>query len=168
VAARVDLFAPRGLRMRSTDLDPGWFGPKYLRGFASSSPERRERIAEARVGTTTPGMAERLRSRRASADVRIIEKRGAAVVWDQAGSWVEASGRHGPYAAVYEATGYAVANVGWLADLGLAAVGGLPVLDHGCKPPRVCTCSDRWRSSSWVPPAATCGAPSALASGSWT
>ncbi len=54
--ASVDLVARRPLQVRSFDTDPGWLGPKYLRGFQDCpDPRRRFELARAaRGGGTIP------------------------------------------------------------------------------------------------------------------
>jgi len=128
--ARVDLFAPGGLREQATDVDPGWLGPKLLRGWDALPPEQRlPALRGARRGTTTPKLRAWLRARVAPGLLRIVPERVTAVA---SGAVTTAGGRHGPYPAVYEATGYDVdvARIGWLAPHVARAVAGLPVLDH--------------------------------------
>jgi hypothetical protein len=133
---RVDLFASRGLRERRADVEPGWFGPKHLRSFvAGDAAHRRQRLREARVGSTTPHVAERLRALRPCGHLRIREGRVDAVAGSPGERVVcTALGEaHGPYEVVYEATGYEVAasNEPLLAGLDLPVHDGLPVLtDH--------------------------------------
>jgi len=128
--APVDLFAPGGLREQATDVDPGWLGPKLLRGWEALPPgQRLPALRGARRGTTTPALRAWLRARVTPGLLRVVPERVTAVA---SGFVTTAAGRHGPYAAVYEATGYAVdvTRVGWLAPHVARTVAGLPVLDH--------------------------------------
>jgi cation diffusion facilitator CzcD-associated flavoprotein CzcO len=128
--ARVDLFAPGGLRARSTDLEPGWFGPRYLRGYAAAGPAARaRRLREARRGSTTPRLRAWLLERVAPGLLRIRDERICAVEERRVRT---ETGTHGPYEEVYEATGYRVdvGNVGWLAPHVPRVCDGLPVLDR--------------------------------------
>jgi cation diffusion facilitator CzcD-associated flavoprotein CzcO len=131
---RVDLFASRGLKERRTDVEPGWFGPKHLRPFAEAAADhRRQRLREARVGTTTPHVAERLRALRPCGRFRLQEGRVAALGGTPGERLVcMADGRvHGPYEVVYEATGYepALAAEPLLDGLPIPTCDGLPLLD---------------------------------------
>lgn len=133
--ATVDVFAPGGVRVGTTDVDPGWLGPKHLRGFARLAPTgRAAALATARVGTTTPATAARLRELEAAGALRVLDARahrlfrGAGGLHVRAGS---AHGPHGPYEEVYEATGYRVdlADLPWLAPCVPRTCVGRPVLD---------------------------------------
>lgn len=127
---RVDLFAPGGLRERATDVDPGWLGPKLLRAWDAQAPEQRlAALRGARQGTTTPALRAWLRARIPPGLLHVVAERVTAV---EAGVVTTASGAHGPYPVVYEATGYTVdvARVPWLAPHVPRALGGLPVLDR--------------------------------------
>jgi cation diffusion facilitator CzcD-associated flavoprotein CzcO len=131
---RVDLFGGRGLREQDSDVDPGWFGPKYLRSFTAAAPERRrQRLREARFGTTTADVARRLRARRACGHFRLVTGRVTALAGPPAERTVRtAAGEdHGPYEMVYEAPGYEVSlhQEPLLAGLSIPECGGLPVLD---------------------------------------
>jgi cation diffusion facilitator CzcD-associated flavoprotein CzcO len=131
---RVDLFAARGLREQRTDVEPGWFGPRNLRGFSASAPERRrERLRTARFGSTTPELSQRLRALRPCGRLRVRDGRvtGISGVPGERTVCTTDDEAHGPYDAVYEATGYAVSlrNEPLLAGLDLPAVDGMPILD---------------------------------------
>jgi cation diffusion facilitator CzcD-associated flavoprotein CzcO len=132
---RVDLFAARGLRERRTDVEPGWFGPKHLRPFAvGDAAHRRQRLREARIGTTTPHVAERLRALRPCGRFRLREGRVAALAGPPGLREVCTTDgvAHGPYEVVYEATGYevSIANEPLLAGLDVPVHEGLPILDE--------------------------------------
>ncbi len=79
----VTLALRRKFQVRHFDVDPGWMGPKYLRGFAAEPDRARRRsaIAEARGGGSMPPWA-----RQAIAD---LEREGAIEVL-----------RHSPLVAV--------------------------------------------------------------------
>lgn len=129
----VDLFAPGGLVTCSTDVEPGWLGPKYLRGFAALPPEaRRVALRDARLGTTTPATAARLREQEQAGLVRLLPERATALEVGDGRLRVATARSHGPYAEVYEATGYRVdvKHLPWLAPHVPRACEGLPVLDH--------------------------------------
>lgn len=129
----VDLFAPGGLVTCSTDVEPGWLGPKYLRGFAALPPEaRRVALRDARLGTTTPATAARLREQEQAGLVRLLPERATALEVGDGRLRVATARSHGPYAKVYEATGYRVdvKHLPWLAPHVPRACEGLPVLDH--------------------------------------
>ncbi|MGH8907740.1 MAG: hypothetical protein ACRD0K_14775 [Egibacteraceae bacterium] len=130
---RVDLFAPDGLRVSKTDVEPGWFGPKYLDGFAASTPAvRLARLRDARRGTTTPQLAAWLRARIPPGLLRVVPARVHGIERGPGGTWVHADGRHGPYEQAYEALGYAVdvARLGWLVPHVGRRRGRLPILDR--------------------------------------
>ena len=64
LGARVVLLSRRTLRERPFEADPGWLGPKYLKGFeAEPSMERRRQLVLAARdgGSIPPEMAHRLR-----------------------------------------------------------------------------------------------------------
>jgi len=64
LGARVVLLCRRTLRERPFDADPGWLGPKYLKGFEAepSMARRRQLVLEARDGgSIPPETAHRLR-----------------------------------------------------------------------------------------------------------
>lgn len=132
---RVDLFAPAGLRVMKTDVDPGWFGPRYLTAYERATPETRlARLREARRGSTPPGLAAWLRARIPPGLLRVLRRRALGVSYTRAGASVVVAGgpAHGPYEEVYEAVGYHVdvGNVPWLARHVGAVHGGWPVLDR--------------------------------------
>jgi hypothetical protein len=79
--AAVTLVTRRPLVARSYDVDPGWMGPKCLRGFATieDPAERIRAAARARGGGTVPPLVlDRLRDLASSRRIRIVE--GSAVV----------------------------------------------------------------------------------------
>jgi cation diffusion facilitator CzcD-associated flavoprotein CzcO len=75
--AQVLLLCRRTLRERPFDADPGWLGPKYLKGFEAepSMLRRRQLVLAARDGgSIPPQMAHRLRqAERHAAQLRILE-----------------------------------------------------------------------------------------------
>ena len=57
-ARHVDLVIRRRLRCSAFDTDPGWLGPKHLRGFVNLDPaERATAVREARDGGSVPQWA---------------------------------------------------------------------------------------------------------------
>ncbi len=62
--ALVELLCRRRLRCQSFDADPGWLGPRYLKGFHAEPcmPRRRRQVLEARDGgSITPEASAQLR-----------------------------------------------------------------------------------------------------------
>ena len=81
--ARVTLVTRRPLVARTYDVDPGWMGPKYLRGF-SQLADAGERIRVARSarggGTVPPDVLDRLRALAAEGLIGIREGVAAVAV----------------------------------------------------------------------------------------
>lgn len=79
--AAVTMVTRRPLVARSYDVEPGWMGPKCLRGFATidDPAERIRAAARARGGgTVPPAVLDRLRDLASSRRIRIVE--GSAAV----------------------------------------------------------------------------------------
>lgn len=130
--ATVDLFAPAGLIGVPYDVEPGWFGPRFLDGYArTSTPQRAVALRQARRATTPPGLLTWLCEREREGRLRVHPERVLRAGRPGASWQVQAERtRHG-YETVYAATGHRidVANIGWLAPWVAERVDGWPVLD---------------------------------------
>ncbi|MDJ0617196.1 MAG: FAD/NAD(P)-binding protein [Calothrix sp. MO_192.B10] len=74
--AKVDIFIRRQLQEKIFDAEPGWLGPKYLKGFFAESDfqQRWKMIQSARNGgSMTPAMGMQLRREVRQGKVRIYE-----------------------------------------------------------------------------------------------
>lgn len=83
---QVELFSRHALRERQFDSEPGWFGPKFLTGFARlrDAAERRAVIDEVRhTGSMPPDVHRALR--RALRDERIRLRRGEVASLEEHG-----------------------------------------------------------------------------------
>lgn len=130
--ATVDLFAPRALTEQAKDVDPGWFGPRYLDGFARTcSAGRLDQLFQARFASTPPGLAAWLREQAQGGQLRIVGERVARVEAAAVGTFVRSGRRWGPYEQAYCATGHRidVANLDWLVPWVGQTLSGWPVLD---------------------------------------
>ncbi|ACY15523.1 FAD-dependent oxidoreductase [Haliangium ochraceum] len=75
---RVTMLSPHAIREHMFDADPGWLGPKYLRGFhAEQDPGRRRAMIRAarRRGSMPPELAKRLREALRDPRLSVIEDR---------------------------------------------------------------------------------------------
>ena len=75
--ARVQLLCRSGLKQKPFDADPGWLGPKYLKGFhAEPSMHRRlQLVLEARDGgSITPDAAADLRQAQRRGELQLYER----------------------------------------------------------------------------------------------
>jgi len=144
--AHVILMSRRELQEKLFDADPGWLGPKYLKGFAAETDwsARSQLIQKARNGgSMTPAML--LQLRRGTRDGKVTVQEGCQVseaIWSQKHWLVRcADGRIVECDRIWLATGtkFDASQEPLLADVLDAypteIVNGLPVLTQGlCLP----------------------------------
>ena len=120
-AASVHLLIRRHLRASTFDTDPGWLGPKELRGFERLAPaDRAEAVQRARDGGSVP-MGEANRLRREAAEGNLALREGTRVV---------AGRRHGDrLTLVLGDEEHVHADRIWLATGTEACVEATPLLD---------------------------------------
>jgi cation diffusion facilitator CzcD-associated flavoprotein CzcO len=94
--ARVVMVVRRRLRPRMFDVDPGWLGPKCLRGFAEESDPhvRFCMVLQARDGgRVTPSMLARLRALARDRTIEILEETDIVAAGRCAGRWMTTTTR---------------------------------------------------------------------------
>jgi cation diffusion facilitator CzcD-associated flavoprotein CzcO len=88
--AIVSLMSRRVLKEKIFDAEPGWLGPKYLKGFAAETDweKRRQMVLNARDGgSMTPAMLTQLRRMNRSSRVHFYEQCQIACANWQEGNW---------------------------------------------------------------------------------
>jgi FAD-NAD(P)-binding len=142
--AKVHLMIKRQLQEKLFDAEPGWLGPKYLKGFFACSDyqERFKMIQQARNGgSITPGMGIQLRRQVRNGNLIIDENcQVIKAEWKQNSWLVECSnGSQHKYNRIWLSTGtkFDVKTEPLLKDV-LAAypiniVNGLPVLEENLR-----------------------------------
>ncbi len=145
--ARVLLMARRQFQEKLFDTDPGWLGPKYLKGFSDESDwhRRREIIQEARNGgSLTPAIMQQLRRSASENKIRLLENCQVREARWQKNQWQINCENHEQYMCdrIWLATGTQLdaAENPLLEDLFTIfpsqLVGGLPVLDGYLRLPK--------------------------------
>ena len=145
--AKIDLMVRRRLQAKLFDAEPGWLGPKYLKGFmAEESWEKRwQMIQDARNGgSMTPEVLLKLRRLSRDAQLTLIEECEVSEALWQEENWQVTckNGEKYYYDRVWLATGTQLngENHPLLADIkkyyGIQWVKGLPVLDSYLRIPK--------------------------------
>jgi cation diffusion facilitator CzcD-associated flavoprotein CzcO len=139
--ATVDLMARRVLQEKLFDADPGWLGPKYLKGFQAETcwEKRFTMIKEARNGgSMTPAIMLKLRRLTREGKLKLEENCQVESVHWQSGQWQVKceNGQIYYYHRIWLATGsqFQAENHPLLGDIWekyqTPIIQGLPVLDE--------------------------------------
>lgn len=144
--AKVDLMIRRHLQEKLFDAEPGWLGPKYLKGFFAEQDyqKRFATILQARNGgSMTPAMGMQLRREVRSGNLRINENCQVVMAQWMGEKWrVQCSdGSQHEYSRIWLSTGtkFDVTSEALLQEVlevyPIKIVNGLPVLDEYLRVP---------------------------------
>ncbi|PLZ97325.1 FAD-dependent oxidoreductase [Fischerella thermalis CCMEE 5268] len=144
--AKVDLMIRRHLQEKLFDAEPGWLGPKYLKGFFAEQDyqKRFDTILQARNGgSMTPAMGMQLRREVRSGNLRINENCQVVMAQWMGEKWrVQCSdGSQHEYSRIWLSTGtkFDVTSEALLQEVlevyPIKIVNGLPVLDEYLRVP---------------------------------
>ena len=139
--AKVDIFIRRQLQEKIFDAEPGWLGPKYLKGFFAESDfqQRWKMIQSARNGgSMTPAMGMQLRREVRQGKVRIYENTQVVKAEWLGNYWLirTTGGEEYEYDRIWLSTGtrFDVHSQPLLEEVlqayPIPVVNGLPVLDN--------------------------------------
>ncbi|MDJ0734041.1 MAG: FAD/NAD(P)-binding protein [Nostocaceae cyanobacterium] len=139
--AKVDIIIRRQLQEKIFDAEPGWLGPKYLKGFFAESDfqQRWRMIQSARNGgSITPAMGMQLRRKVRQGKVRIYENTQVVKAQWLGNYWLirTTSGEEYEYDRIWLSTGtrFDVYSQPLLEEVlqayPIPVVNGLPVLDY--------------------------------------